>query len=251
MNPNFQLTPARQAVVNGLAIVGFIALVAAGIALAVYATRFVPTVVNRIGLAAVYLGSAFNPSPDNGLSVVPTPSATSTISFGNGTTTAPTTSGTKPVATTPAPGVKTAGTYPIGGAAAASPVSFYGLPDLMVTVSAIGYLDTSSADSFIASATVPDDKRPAVRFIVKNIGTNVSGTWRFEASIPTRGTFDYDSPLQQSLAPGDSIDYTLGFDRAREGTDQPITLTVDSDTRVTESNENNNTISLKITVLGD
>src|SRR3989344_3436924 len=46
----------RQAAINGLAVVGFIALVGAGIWFAVYSTRFVPTVVNNLGAAAVYLG---------------------------------------------------------------------------------------------------------------------------------------------------------------------------------------------------
>lgn len=245
------MTPARQAAVNSLAVVGFIALVAAGILLAVYSTRFVPTVVNRIGAAAVYLGSVFTPSPDAGLSIVPTPSATSTISFGNGTTTSPSVStttapsGEKPA---PAPGPKTTTVQPIGTGVVA-PQALYGLPDLQIVVTAIGYLNTASADSFVASPTVPDGERPAVKFTVRNVGTNVSGTWRFEASIPTRGTFDYESPLQQALNPGDSIDYTLGFDRARSGANQPISITANFDNRFAEANTSNNTISLNITVL--
>ena len=38
---------------------GFVILVGAGIWLAVYSTRYVPTVVNRISAAAVYFGSLF------------------------------------------------------------------------------------------------------------------------------------------------------------------------------------------------
>lgn len=245
MNTNQPTTPARQAAINGLAIVGFIALVTAGIWLAVYSTRFVPTVVNNIGAAAVYLGSVFNPASDSSISVVPT--ASTTISFGTSTTTSTTTTVTTtpaPVATTP--GAKSVGTYQIGGTAAAAP---YGLPDLAVTVTAVGYLTTASADSFVANASVPSGERPAVRFVIKNIGTNWTGTWRFNASIPTRTTYVYKSPVQQSLASGDSIEYTLGFDRADKGTDQTISITANSDSAVTESSTTNNTVSVKITIL--
>ena len=55
MNTDQFITPARQAIINGLAVFGFIALIATGIWLAVYSTRFVPTVISRVGGAAVYL----------------------------------------------------------------------------------------------------------------------------------------------------------------------------------------------------
>ena len=58
------ITPARQAIINGLAVFGFIALIATGIWLAVYSTRFVPAVVSRVGGAAVYLGSVLTPASE-------------------------------------------------------------------------------------------------------------------------------------------------------------------------------------------
>jgi hypothetical protein len=51
--------PARHAAINGLAIVGFIALLVAGIALAIYSARFLPKTASRIGAAAVSLSSVF------------------------------------------------------------------------------------------------------------------------------------------------------------------------------------------------
>ena len=249
MDTNHLHTQTRQAAINGLAVVGFIALVAAGIWLAVYSTRFVPVVVNNLGAAAVYLGQVFNRGDDPTLSVVPTPSASTTIPFDTATTSTdtaptPTPSPSKPVATSA--GTKTSGTYPISGTA---PAVLSGLPDLTITVSALGYLTTTSADSFVAASSVPDGERPAITFTVKNIGANWSGTWRFKASLPTRTSFTFESQPQQSLAPGDSIDYTLGFDRADAGTAQPISVVVNSDNTVTESNTNNNRISLTITIL--
>lgn len=244
------VTLNRTPVIYTLAGVGFIALLIATLWLAIYSTRFVPTVVNRIGSAAVYLGSVFTPGNNPSLSVIPT--ASTTIPFGNSTTTATT---TKPVATTtptqpvtPTPGPQTGGTYPIGGTGS---VPLSGLPDFVVTINAIGYLATSSATSFVPSTTVPAGARPAVSFTIKNIGTNVTGTWRFSASIPTQTSYLYQSIPQQSLNPGDSIDYTLGFDQAIRGTNKTISVTANYDNAVAESNGNNNSAAASITILGN
>jgi hypothetical protein len=116
-----------------------------------------------------------------------------------------------------------------------------------VKVVTTGYLTAASTDAFVASTTVPYGDRPAVHFKVTNIGTNWSGTWTFNASIPTRPAYTFHSPVQQSLAPGDSIDYTLGFDQAITGPDQVITITIDP--VGSDSNTNNNSTSAGMTVL--
>lgn len=251
MNDHERPAPNRAAVINTLAVVGFIALIGASMWLAVYSTRYVPTVVTRLGSAAVYLGSVFTPSEEPTLSVVPTASST-TISFGDAdsTTVAPAAvkpAPAKPIA--PTAGPKTTGTYQIGGATTttASPA---GLPDLTVKINAVGYLATTSAESFIASTTVPAGSRPAVNFTVQNAGTNVSGAWRFSASIPTQSAYIYQSQPQQSLAPGDRIEYTLGFDQAITGIDKMISVSANFDRTVTESNFDNNSASIKVTILG-
>lgn len=243
-------TSSRATAIHTLAAIGFIALVGAGMWLAVYSTRYVPSIVGRVGSAAVYLGSVFTPAPAPSLVVVPTSTASSTIiSFG----TEASSTAQKPIATTqpkpiaPTPGQKTSGTYPISGTSGAT---LYGYPDLIVTIKAVGYLATSSADSFTASSTVPTGGRPAVSFTISNVGTNVSGSWRFSASIPTQTSYIYQSQLQQPLAPGDSIDYTLGFDQANKGADQTISITANFDHAVTESNPDNNSASTKVTILG-
>lgn len=248
-------TPARQAATNGLAIVGFIALVILGVSLAVYSARFVPEVVNRIGAAAVYLGSVFTPAPESSLVVVPNGTTTPPLTA---TTTPPATT-TTPVTTAPAPstprqpvpttpGTPTSGTYPIGGST--STPALHGLSDLIVTIDAVGYLTSVATDSFVASSTVPVGSRPAVKFTIKNIGTNQAGAWRFSASIPTRTSYIYNSQLQQSLLPGDSIEYTLGFDQPRTGSNQTILVTANPDHLIGESNTNNNSASANLTIVG-
>ncbi|MFM2330932.1 MAG: hypothetical protein RLZZ26_439 [Candidatus Parcubacteria bacterium] len=266
MNTESTSSPVRQVATNGLAVVGFVALVTAGLWLAVYSTRFVPVVVNRIGAAAVYLGSVFTPASGSTVSVVPTPTSTTTIPFGTDSTSGtgatasiPATTTTTAVATTPvktpvkpAPvknpvstGSTGTDTYQISGTAKTAP---YGDPDLAVAVVSTGYLTQASTDSFVASTTVPLGDRAAVHFTVTNIGTNWSGTWTFSASIPTRPAYTFHSPVQQSLAPGDSVDYTLGFDQAVTGPNQVITITIDP--IGIDSNANNNTTSAGMTVLG-
>lgn len=254
MNTDQSITPARQAaIINGLAVVGFVTLVAAGIWLAVYSTRFVPTVVNGVGSAAVYLGSVFTPADEPAISVIQNPTAPTTISFDNASLTASTnaipkvetSSNSKPTPTTA--GEKTSGTYQIGSTTALTPS---GLPDFVVSISAIGYLATTSAESFVASSTIPSGSRPAVKFTIKNTGTNVTGSWRFSASIPTQTAYIYQSPIQQPLNPGDSIDYTLGFDQAIAGSNKMISITANFDHAVGESNTNNNSASTQLTILG-
>jgi len=246
---NTEINTSRTTV--ALAIVGFIALVGAFFSLAVYSTRFVPGVV---GSAAVYLGSVFSPAPEPSLSVVPAVIASTTIPFPEIATTTPATStAPKPVVTTakpatPTPGPTASSTYLINGTAAQVPS---GLPDFIVVIKNVGYLATSSADSFVASSSVPSGSRPAVSFSIKNVGTNVAGSWRFSASIPTQTSYIFQSQPQQALAPGDSIDYVLGFDQANKGSGQMISVTANFDHAVTESNSNNNSASTNITILGN
>lgn len=258
-------TPASKTAVNGLAIVGFLTLLVAGMWLAVYSTRFVPTVVNRIGSAAVYLGSVFTPASEPTLSVVQIPVASTTISFGTANSTVSTSTTTTTVVTTAATnlstsaippkkipitaGTNTINTYQVVSSAPAV-VTPYGLSDLTVKIDAVGYLTTSSTDSFVMASTVPYGNYPAVMVTIENIGTNWTGTWRLSASFPTRSAYTYESGPLESLAPGESRDYILHSDQANTGADQVISITVNFDNAAAESNSNNNSASAKITILG-
>ncbi len=243
-------TSPRREAVHGLAIVGFIALVALGMWLAVYSTQFVPSVAGRMGAAAVYLGSVFTPADEPSLSVIDT--ASTTIPFGDATSTlsayVPALIETPVKTVVPTAGSQTTSVTELSGTS--KPVMLSGLPDLQVAIREIGYLATTSASSFVASSTVPVSSRPAVSFTIKNVGTNASGPWRFSASIPTQTAYIYQSPAQQTLAPGDSIDYTLGFDQAISGTNKIITITANFDSAFAESTRDNNIASTSITVLG-
>jgi CARDB len=238
-------TKSSYVVTICLAAIGFVVLVGAGMWLAVYSTRFVPEMVNGAGEAAVYLGSLFIPNHKSGISVVPATTASTTISFGTDSTSTPATSTShKHIVTTA--GTETDGVYQISGTAA--PV-LSGRPDLIVNIDATGYLATSSAGSFIAASTIPEGVRPAVSFTIKNIGTNASGAWRFSVSVPTQIPYTYQSQPQQSLNPGDSIDYVIGFDQSNTGTNEAVSIIANFDNAITESNTNNNSASAEMTIL--
>lgn len=242
-NRSTTVTPSdsRRMVVNTLAIVGFVALIGTSMWLAVYSTRYVPGVVGRLGSAAVYLGSVFTPSPETTLSVIPTPTASSTIlTFGEASSTISTnaSSTVSKVVATPAPSkpVATIATAP-------TPAPLYGSPDLLVNVNAIGYLAIDGQfDSFVPSATVPTDKQPAVKFTVRNIGTNISGTWQ----ISTDPKLAFSQEEQTSLLPNRQRDLIIYLDRTNKSS-QPLTITVTSNF-VSESNTANNSISLTFTL---
>lgn len=240
----------RRTTITGLAVVGFVALVVVGMWLAVYSTRFVPVVVNRAGAAVVYFGSIFIPTQKSDLSVIPTPIASTTISFGetDATSTPALPIHSKPITKQFATiaGMKTSGTYQISGTAAPA---LSGLPDLAVVINATGYLTTTSTDSFIVNSTVPAGMRPAVSFTIKNVGTNTTGSWRWSASVPTSTGYIYQSQPQQSLNPGDSIDYILGFDQASIGANETISVTANFDHAIQESNMNNDSASATLTIL--
>ena len=246
MEPLAPHAGTRESARNGLAVVGFVALVALGMWLAVYSARFVPPTVDRLGAAAVYLSSLFSPAQKPSLSVVP--NATSTVATVAPSTPAAVRSQGAPTRSYPAaqPGRETSTTTEISGATPTG--TYYGLPDLAVSIDRIGYLATTSAESFVASSTVPHGSRPAIVFTVKNVGTNVSKAWNFTAKIPTQTAYVYTAPTQQVLRPGESIQFTLGFDEANPGAHQTISIHVNPGG--TDANAANNDASATLTILG-
>ena len=258
-NQNTVIPANRLAAIRALAVVGFVALIFIGMTLAVYVARFVPAAVSGIGEAAVSLSSVFVPAdkpqlqvvntgteiPFGNPSVIATSTATTTVDAATTTTTVTTTAPVTPTAgsestsATPIPGT--------GGGSSATittnPASLYGLSDLTVTSITPGYLpsnSTSQAD-FVPSATVPANTSFAVKFTVTNVGTNATGQWDFSATLPTKQSYTFYSPEQQTLNPGDHLDLMLHLDvgEALSGS-QSMTITLDPNRNLSESNENNN-----------
>lgn len=205
---------------NGLAVVGFVALIIMGMALAIYGARFVPSAVSGLSGAAVSLISVFVPNEEATLPDIELPVVA--------TTTEPTISTTPNTPAETTPGHEVVNVYPNGGAPVAT--ELYGSPDLQVSVLTVGYL-TASNKAFVESKEIPADAyRVVFKFLIENRGTNVAEEgWRFSTALPSRADKTFRSEAQPELLPGERIEYTLGFERPIVGKNQAIAITLDAD----------------------
>jgi hypothetical protein len=237
-------SPRGIAATKALAAVGFIVLIIIGMALAVYAARFVPGALSRIGAS---VGSIFSSSRDAASDLVVVnrdPAPEETLPFPD----EPAATSTEPVAYEE-PAAEPAPTYTRTTVTRVGPPAPYGLSDLAVENVRTGYLTSSNTASFRQGDEVPEGEHGAVRFAIVNRGTNVSGRFMFEAELPTNdGGTTYESRAQQSLRPGERIEYTLGFTEGREGSGRRITITADSEGDVRESDERNNVRSVTLDI---
>ncbi|MCX6786468.1 MAG: hypothetical protein NTU85_01455 [Candidatus Kaiserbacteria bacterium] len=241
---NFQtISRPRRTAVNGLAVVGFFALVVAGMWLAIYSTRFVPIIVNRTGAAVVYVGSVFASTFKNSAPTVST-TMPSVIYFGEASSTDSTIATSTPVKTTSiSKQYWTPGTS-ITIADGPAIQNYYGSPDLAIIIETIGY---SSGNAIVSATTIPVNTPIAVKFLVKNVGTNVSGQWAMNISGSNSANKSF---TQASLAPGQPSEYIVHFANNTPGT-HTITITIDPNRQLQspESNTNNNSISATVTTL--
>lgn len=243
-------SPTRRVAVNALAIVGFVVLIILGMALAVYAATFVPKAVTRLGGAAVYLSSLFVPAETPAKLEVVAPVAV--VPFPDSpdagiATTSPVTPVSPAITPAAITGPKTTTAYVVG--TAPSSTNLTGFSDLQATIDAVGYLSNGSDEaSFVKSSTIPRELWGAVKFTVRNAGTNISGTYTLDVSVPTSRTYTLHSAAQDSLAPGGIIQYTVRFERGNVGTDREVTVTIDPDNRVHEINESNNSASASVEI---
>ncbi len=129
-------------------------------------------------------------------------------------------------------------------------------PDLAVRVAGIGVINDYNG-AFIPTGQIYANQKAAVQFEVRNSGGQSTGTWTFSADLPTNSDSTYESGREPSLAPGESLILTIGFDDintddfdSRRGSYQvPVSITLDQDDRIDESNENNNDLSTEIPII--
>lgn len=125
-----------------------------------------------------------------------------------------------------------------------------GVADLAIRMTELGVVDEASGE-FTASAAPSRSapgKRIAVRFYVENVGAKTSEAWFFIANLPTTPPHSYTSPTEQALAPGDRIEFTLGFDSFEKGNRGTLLVIVDPESAIDDSNRDNNRLEEIITV---
>lgn len=170
-----------------------------------------------------------------------TPSATSTPSA---------TTPKAPVSTTPSNMIKTPNTsqtgttyYPVNTVRTSDP---NGSTDLRVTIIEAGTVDRGTG-TFIPSSTPSRSQKVGVRFAIENIGTKTSPQFDFSAVLPSYAQSNFQGPLVQELAPGQKVEFMMGFDSFSTQNGGVVTITVDPSSRIAESDKNNNTARYTIT----
>ncbi len=117
--------------------------------------------------------------------------------------------------------------------------NYYGKADLAVRVLSVGTLSQGS-NIIIPKNQFTYNELVGVRFEVRNDGSAMTGPWNFTASLPSISNPTYTSPTQNSLRPGDSIQFTLGFNIQTNQSSGTININVDPNNLVSEDNESNN-----------
>jgi len=145
----------------------------------------------------------------------------------------------------PTAGEQSSSVYEVAGTPTIT--SLNGLIDFQTTIDAIGVLD--SDNQFVASSTLSVKENIAVKFTVKNVGNKKSESWYFNAVLPTSPAHIFHSKSQQALAPGEKIEFTMGFDKPKVGENQLVIINVDPTGGIKESDKTNNIAKKFITIV--
>ncbi|TSC67164.1 MAG: hypothetical protein CEO19_334 [Parcubacteria group bacterium Gr01-1014_73] len=114
-----------------------------------------------------------------------------------------------------------------------------GKPDLAVKILETGVIDKIT-NVWTATTSLRSIDRIAVRFSVENLGTKETGSWYFNAVLPTYPSHIYSANSQVSLLPGDRIEFTLGFDIVEKKDGNIVVINVDPANSIFEASEENN-----------
>lgn len=118
--------------------------------------------------------------------------------------------------------------------------------DLKIMKIEVGRL---SGSKFTEDNKIEENDEAAVRFTVKNIGGESTGTWKYEiTNIPYKNDDNFESKSQSSLRPGESREIVIGFDNPDRG-NYDVKVKVDSDNDVDEESESNNTKTEELEVV--
>jgi hypothetical protein len=133
----------------------------------------------------------------------------------------------------------------VGRDSGSDPVNPSNRPDLEISNLEIGYL---SGNRFTANNTIYERDDFAIKFTVRNIGGQSTGSWRFELSdLPISGSRNFISDRQTSLAPNETREIIVGLGYAEIGSYR-IRVDLDPNNEVREDNSRNNRSDISIRV---
>jgi hypothetical protein len=127
--------------------------------------------------------------------------------------------------------------------------NYYGKSDLQVSVLGTGIIDPISKQ-FISTSYAGSADEIAIKFVVKNAGTNISGAWKLRIVTPSRTTPYYDSDYQKSIKPGDMIVFTTSYNNPQTNGVNNVFITADPLNMIDEISESNNQIVVPTNVNG-
>jgi len=127
--------------------------------------------------------------------------------------------------------------------------AYYGKSDLEITLVNTGIIDPATKQ-YIQTNYAGFNDEIAIRFQVKNIGTNVSGNWKLRINSPSRTTPYYDSDYQQSIRPGDRMIFTTSFNSPVATGVNTVYITVDPLSMIDEYSKTNNQLIVPVNVQG-
>jgi CARDB len=122
-----------------------------------------------------------------------------------------------------------------------------GKPDLAVQITSIGIMGANgvfvSTNNFTTSDTV------VIKFKVENQGTAPSGAWVMRVNMPSSNTSDQIKTISAGSIPaGAAITGQAVFNTPAVGSNQQVTIFVDPNGTIVESNKNNNQTSIALNV---
>ena len=122
-----------------------------------------------------------------------------------------------------------------------------GVPDLSVEITSIGTMDSNG--NFVAKTNFTNVDTIVTKFRVTNIGTGPSGAWSMRVDMPSSNASDQVKTVNAgSLPAGASVVGQAIFNTPAAGTNQTVTITVDPNGAIAESNKNNNKTSVSLNI---
>ncbi len=225
----------HKATINGLAVIGFVGLLIAGMLLAIYASRYVPGALERLS-SAVYLSSDKEDNGETPAEEEPAPEEETPVFVPETPDEEEPRTGGPQIVTPPV-------AQPPQVITTEKPLT--GRADLALTSVRAGYFRGST---FVESDEVPDGRDMALKFTVVNAGTNVASNWRIKVDVEGERSANGNGG---TLYPDGTQAFTLRVTNPEEGRNREISIEVDSTDRVTESNERNNDRTIRIDVEND